>query len=391
MTQFMKQKEEIIMKLVHYFITEENYEPMIVNGVRNEIWLENLQAEYKIIRINSNYIHNNDQLLADNYKIKNITKQITKKTYTFNMKTINLLLDVGEKVELKDTKKISNYKVDNYKDIRSDNNIAGIFPKLKTMSLKKDNSFDDFINITNDINAKSESKNKRFEKIFSPKKIVITKVLICLNILIFILTMFSDTLFNRLILDPSAVRNGEVYRLLTCIFMHSSILHLVVNMYSLSILGNQLENFLGKTKFIIIYLISGLSGSLLSCILTNTYSLGASGAIFGLLSSLLYFGFQYRLYLGSVLIKEILPVILFNLLIGFTLSGIDNAAHIGGLIGGLFITIALGVDSETNKTTKINGYITLFIYLLLLSYLLFFKYILIICAKYIPATFLEKL
>ena len=60
------------MKLVHYFITEENYEPMIVNGVKNEIWLENLEAPYKVIRINSNYIHNDDQLEFDNFKIKNV-------------------------------------------------------------------------------------------------------------------------------------------------------------------------------------------------------------------------------------------------------------------------------------------------------------------------------
>ena len=88
---YMDQKEELIMKLVHYFITEENYEPMIVNGVKNEIWLENLEAPYKVIRINSNYIHNDDQLEFDNFKIKNVTKQIKQKTLTLNMKTLNLL------------------------------------------------------------------------------------------------------------------------------------------------------------------------------------------------------------------------------------------------------------------------------------------------------------
>ena len=92
MNNYMDPKEELIMKLVHYFITEENYEPMIVNGVKNEIWLENLEAPYKVIRINSNYIHNNDQLAFDNYKIKNVTKQIKQKTLTFNMKNLNLFI-----------------------------------------------------------------------------------------------------------------------------------------------------------------------------------------------------------------------------------------------------------------------------------------------------------
>lgn len=371
MTKIMEQKEEIVMKLVHYFITEEDYEPMIVNGVKNEIWLENMQAKYKIIRINSNYIHNNDQLLADNYKIKNIAKQIKKKTYTFNMKTINLLLDVGDNVVLKDSKNIENYKVDDFKDLRSDDNIAGIFPKIKTMSLKREDSFDTFINITNEINNKSAQNNERFENIFAPKKIIITKVIIAINIITFLLTFFNVKLFNGLLLDPNGVRNGEYYRLITNIFMHGSLPHLVINMYSLYIIGNQVETFFGKIKYIIIYLISGLTGSMLSCILTNSYSLGASGAIFGLLGCLLYFGLKYRLYLGTVLLKEIVPMILINLFIGFTFTGIDNAAHIGGLIGGSFITMALGIDNRTEKSTKINGYITLTILIIFLSYLLF--------------------
>ena len=79
---------------------------------------------------------------------------------------------------------------------------------------------------------------------------------------------------------------------------------------------------------------------------------------------------HYRLYLGSVLLKEIVPIIVLNLLIGFTFSGIDNWAHIGGLIGGIFITMALGIDKKTQKSTKINGYIILSIYLIFLIYLL---------------------
>ena len=167
---YMDQKEELIMKLVHYFITEENYEPMIVNGVKNEIWLENLEAPYKVIRINSNYIHNDDQLEFDNFKIKNVTKQIKQKTLTLNMKTLNLLLDVGDNVNIKPSKNIDNYKINDIKDLRDDNSIAGLFPKLKTISLKKDNSFDTFVRITNDINEKNEEKGKRFENIFAPKK-----------------------------------------------------------------------------------------------------------------------------------------------------------------------------------------------------------------------------
>ena len=372
MSTLVDKKDEIVMRLVHYFITEENYQPIIVNGVKNEIWLENLNANYKVIRINSNYIHNEEQLKFDNFKIKNVTKQIKKKTLSFKLKTLNILLDLNDNIPLKEDKLIDNYKVDSLKDIRQDDNLAGLFPKLKTMTLKKTDDVENFIKLTNDINEKSEADNKESERIFKHKRSVITNILVVLNIIMFALTMTIPKLANMFILDPIAVRNGEVYRLLTSTFMHASILHLVFNMYALSIIGKQVETFLGKSKFLLVYLFSGLTGSLLSCAITNSYSLGASGAIFGLMGSLLYFGYHYRLYLGSVLLGQIVPVIVINLVIGYITPSIDNAAHIGGLVGGLFISMALGVNKDDERSSKVNGIITSLILLLFLIYLVFF-------------------
>ncbi len=372
MSTLVDKKDEIVMRLVHYFITEENYQPIIVNGVKNEIWLENLNANYKVIRINSNYIHNEEQLKFDNFKIRNVTKQIKKKTLSFKLKTLNILLDLNDNITLKEDKLIDNYKVDSLKDIRQDDNLAGLFPKLKTLTLKKTDDVENFIKLTNDINEKSEADNKEYERIFKPKRIVITNILVVLNIIMFALTMTIPKLANMFILNPTAVRNGEVYRLLTSTFMHASILHLVFNMYALSIIGKQVETFLGKSKFLLVYLFSGLTGSLLSCAITNSYSLGASGAIFGLMGSLLYFGYHYRLYLGSVLLGQIFPVILINLVIGYITPSIDNAAHIGGLVGGLFLSMALGVNKDDDKSSKVNGIITSLILLLFLIYLAFF-------------------
>lgn len=372
MSTLVDKKDEIVMRLVHYFITEENYQPIIVNGVKNEIWLENLNANYKVIRINSNYIHNEEQLKFDNFKIRNVTKQIKKKTLSFKLKTLNILLDLNDNITLKEDKLIDNYKVDSLKDIRQDDNLAGLFPKLKTLTLKKTDDVENFIKLTNDINEKSEADNKEYERIFKPKRIVITNILVVLNIIMFALTMTIPKLANMFILNPTAVRNGEVYRLLTSTFMHASILHLVFNMYALSIIGKQVETFLGKSKFLLVYLFSGLTGSLLSCAITNSYSLGASGAIFGLMGSLLYFGYHYRLYLGSVLLGQIFPVIVINLVIGYITPSIDNAAHIGGLVGGLFLSMALGVNKDDERSSKVNGIITSLILLLFLIYLVFF-------------------
>ena len=82
MNEYKVSKEDkMIMKLIHYFVTKENYKPVVVRGVDNEIWLENLDNEIPLIRINTNYIHNNEQLEIDQRKVTVIRKTIKKKTF----------------------------------------------------------------------------------------------------------------------------------------------------------------------------------------------------------------------------------------------------------------------------------------------------------------------
>ena len=101
MTQVvMDKKEEIVMKLTHFLITKENYTPIVVNGTKNEVWLENQEGPYKIIRINSNYIHNNEQYKFDLFKIRNITAQVKKKTLSFKMNVLNIFLDINDDIKL---------------------------------------------------------------------------------------------------------------------------------------------------------------------------------------------------------------------------------------------------------------------------------------------------
>ena len=371
MNEIMNKKDELVMRLVHYFVTEEDYQPIIVNGVKNEIWLENLDAPYKVIRINSNYIHNKEQLKFDNFKIKNIVKQIKKKTFSFKMKTLNILLDLNEDVEIYDSKYIDNFKVKSLKDVRKDDNLAGLFPKLKTLTLKQEDDFAMIINLTNDINEKNEKINREYERVFKPKKIILTNLLIYINIIMFVLSFVIGGFFENFILIPERVKDMELYRLFTAGFMHLNLFHLLVNMYSLKILGEQVETYFGKKKFLVIYFFSMLTASLFASI-GGASGLGASGAIFGLMGALLYFGYNFRLYFGSVLVKQLSSVIIMNLLIGFLFNGISNAAHIGGLIGGLFITLGLGVNDK-DKHNRINGFIVSTIYLIFLIYVIFFR------------------
>ena len=380
----MDKKEELIMRLVHYFITEENYNPIVVNGVKDEIWLENREGPYYIIRINSNNIFNKEQLNFDHFKTENIMNQIKKKTLTFNVKTLNILLDLNEELQLEESKNIIDAPIFDNNNIINDKNILEAFPNINEKLLKNSEGIDLMINVTKDINEKTDKENKKYEKTFSPKKIVITPLLIAICFAVFLLTLYVDGLgaLGGISIEASIklgannkvlIQSGEVYRLITYIFMHASLLHLLVNMYSLNILGTQIENYYGKVKYIIIFIISGICGGLLSALSGSNLSVGASGAIFGLLGALAYFGYHYRLYLGNVLTSQILPILLVNLAIGFMVPGIDNFCHVGGLLGGFLAAMLVGVDEKTKPNERINGAICLILYLAFTSYMIFFR------------------
>lgn len=370
--------DEMLMALIHYFITVENYTPIVVKGVKDEVWLENLEAPYRIIRINSNHIYNKEQLKFDMSKTTNVMRQIKKRTLSLNMNILNILLNVSDDVSIEDNKNINSIKVDKIETITENKNILELFPKMKNKLIKDKEGLDLIISVTNDINEKTIKDNEEFAKVFNPKRIIVTPILIAICIVIFMAMYIwgngSEDIQTLLLFGANygpLVKAGEIWRLFTSMFLHIGIIHLLCNMYSLWIIGKQLETFLGKFKFLIIYLGSGFIGSLLSVVVHSSVSAGASGAIFGLMGSLLYFGYHYRLYLGSVMKTQIIPIILLNLLIGFSLSGIDNFAHIGGLIGGYLFTMALGIPGKTKKSDKINGWIVTIILISFLMYMLY--------------------
>ena len=371
------EKDELIMKLVHYFVTKENYSPIMVNGVKNEVWLENLDAYYKIVRINSNYIHNNEQYEFDRFKITNVCKQISKKTLTRKLKTLNILTDTNDNVIINNTKEIDNFIIKDNKDLNNKDGIISLFPLINAEEIKDLHGLDFLLNVSNDINNKTEKENRFYENVFKPKKIVVTKLLIMINVIVYILSLLliligKIDIYTSFALNKYYVKSGEVYRFITSGFLHANIIHLLCNMYSLNIIGTQLESFIGKKKFIVVYFISLVTGGLLSSVINNSWSVGASGAIFGLLGSLLYFGYHYRIYLGSVIKSQIIPLILLNLGIGFIIPNIDVSAHIGGLVGGLLTTMALGIEKKSTKQDSINGIICLTILIIFLIWVLFF-------------------
>ena len=238
-------------------------------------------------------------------------KQIKKKTLSFSVNALNIFLDINENVKVEDSKHIDNISVKTIEDLDKIDIFKEYFPDIKDKMLSDIDGLDLIINVTNDINKKNEEKNTSYEKTFKPKKIIITNVLIGVCILIFLSMMFYDKgeLTNKTLLlfganfAPAIKYNIiNIYRFITSAFLHASILHLLCNMYSLYILGTQVETFLGKRKFAFIYFISAITGSLASFVFSgNVIAVGASGAIFGLMGSMLYFALNQRTYMGEAL------------------------------------------------------------------------------------------
>jgi len=366
----VNKKDETVMKLLHYFITEKNYNPVILHGVENEIWLENMDEDYKIVRIVSNYIHNNEQLNFDLFKTNRIVKNIKRKTFNFKVRVLSIFMDLGESVELHEDKDVDCIYLENESDIKKYDFLYQSFPDIDKKLVFNEKGVSLFLKITDDINQKNKKEAEMVNDIFTPKKPIVTYTLIAINVLIFVLQAFFG--FNSFLINAFAVygpyiRMGEYYRLLSGAFLHADIFHIFFNMYALYVLGSQAEGFFGKFKFLAIYLFSAITASLLSILLNiDGVSVGASGSIFGILGALLYFGYNFRVYLGNTLVRQILPIVLINLLFGFMIPSVDNFAHIGGLVGGFLITMAFGIKSKATTSDKVNGVILTLMYFIFL-------------------------
>lgn len=371
----IKSDDLLIMNLINYFITEENYKPMIIHGVNDEIWLENLDNNYKIVRIVSHHIHNKEQLDFDKFKLSRVVKQVKRKTLSFSVKVLNIYTDIEDEKMLNN----DDVLITKEKDINNPK-LVNAFPDIVEKTNRKEDGLEYFIKVTDNINKNNAKRNKIAEKIFSYKQPIVTYIIMAVCIILFILMELSGGSTNsQILLKYGAnldilVKNGEYYRLFTCIFLHIGIMHLICNMYSLYAIGREVESLFGKVKYIIIFILSGIFGSIMSIAFThNTISAGALGAIFGLLGALLYFGINYRTYLGEAIKRTIIPIIVVNLIIGFFAEGIDLAAHIGGLVGGVLVSMMVGIPDKSKTRDIVNGTILTIIYLIFISYLAFLR------------------
>jgi rhomboid protease GluP len=170
---------------------------------------------------------------------------------------------------------------------------------------------------------------------------------------------------------------GEFWRLVTPMWLHGSLLHIAFNMYALFVFGANLERYYGHGRFLLLYLLSGFAGNVISFMMTPRPSLGSSTAIFGLLAAQAVFLYQNRNLIRHArgLLMSTLTIAAINLVLG-TSPGIDNWGHLGGMIGGLAFAWSAGpvwtIQTDFNGVSLVNQRSTQRVALVALGVLLVF-------------------
>lgn len=181
---------------------------------------------------------------------------------------------------------------------------------------------------------------------------LINSCIIVLNIIIFLIPDILgdfvqwETLFEQGAMVPLHVfRDREYYRLFTSIFLHFDIRHLLNNMLVLFVLGERLERYMGRGRYLLFYLLCGVGANVISLMFNLragdllTMSAGASGAIFGVVGGLIWAVYSNHGRLGDLSTGQMAAMALFALYLGFSSTGVDNAAHVGGLAAGILLGI----------------------------------------------------
>lgn len=192
-----------------------------------------------------------------------------------------------------------------------------------------------------DISTLIEKNEDKKCKYIKSNNIALTITLIAINGIIEIFTLIDDSLWNinsiiyNGAINRDLILSGQWYRLFTYMFIHGSLSHYIGNALSLYIFGSRVERYFGKIKMLIIYILAGLGGGILSMLLNGGLAVGASGAIFGLMAGVFTYINTKKRSMGGFDNYLIIVFVIVGILSGFMMANVDNWGHIGGFVTGV--------------------------------------------------------
>lgn len=270
--------------------------------------------------------------------------------------------------------------VDNIRSLFQEDKDQWLIDTLNNKLILYENQSGQFLNLRNEIEDillnnrsiafdKEEQESLYDENEFrKPKRYkYVTKcntILILINTLIFLFVDYYTARHNTNVITdvgslywPAIIYNHEYYRIITYMFLHSGFQHIINNMLVLFFIGDKLEKEVGTIKYVIIYFATGIVAGITSVsynMLTNSdvSSIGASGAIFGVVGAMAYIVLVNRGRLESISSRQMFFLVFFSLYGGLTSQRVDNAAHIGGLISGVLFA---AIFYRKHKKTHVEG------------------------------------
>jgi rhomboid protease GluP len=366
-------KQDIIFwQLMQHFVAGKEYRILHISPDHKEVWLEGLaNKQAPIIRLLRQDLDWSTWIQRDiqnaSVHVVNFKKQLRKS----KLKALNIYVSSYPPVddwEFRVKEPFVVNKAELHSVVMHEGNIQRATQEIASLSGSEiivDEHMDlDELGLyhlkQNVLNVSSQRMNKE-RSLFQHGKPFFTYVFIFLHLILFYLletnggSQNPETLIQYGAKYNPAILEGEWWRFFTPIVLHIGFLHLILNTLALFYLGTAVERIYGSTRFLGIYLFAGFAGSLASFVFTPSLSAGASGAIFGCFGALLFVGITYPKLFLRTMGMNILVLIGINLAIGFAIPGIDNAGHIGGLIGGFLASAIVHLPKHIKPVPRIIG------------------------------------
>lgn len=357
-------EDYLFWSLVWQLTAKYEYQLITCTENQDEIWLENLNnKKFPIIRIMRYDLDWANWLKRDIERTIQNGEQIRKQIYHKPLKLISIYVTKYAPVDDYDfislpvtyqKTRLQSFILDSEKFPATLNPLEKELNMELPIHLQNEEAMEEeqIRSLKEKALMESVKKRKEEQTTVLSRKPFFTYMFIFLQVVVFLLMELKGGSTNSATLiefgakySPSILQ-GEWWRFFTPILVHIGFTHLLMNTIALYLIGAEVERIYGNTRFLLIYLFAGFSGTLASFVMSPSLAAGASGAIFGCFGALVYFGTVYPKLFFRTIGTSVIVLIIINLIYGFSVSGIDNAGHIGGLLGGF---LAAGVVSLPKK------------------------------------------
>jgi rhomboid protease GluP len=357
-------------QFIHHLVANVGMSAFLVKSGEKEIWLEKVDTvETTVVRVIRRDMDWSNYIARDLENLAQDGEKVRKELKSRRLKIINIYISsflpvdsyegFFEKMFVTKNNRlnIQTFIIDSEKANELGVSRLSELLDCQIPEVNDESSYtnEDIQRFRGEVVAISDKKFKKEKELFTYGKPYFTFILLLNVIMIFGLMEYVGSSTSLLTLvefgakyDPLIVQ-GEWWRFFSAIFLHIGILHLAMNSLALFYLGGAVERIYGTKRFIFIYLIAGIFGSISSFAFNSQVSAGASGAIFGCFGALLYFGIVHRKLFLRTLGINVIVILIINLALGFIIPMIDNSAHIGGLIGGFLASSILHLPKHQLK------------------------------------------